>query len=82
MAQTISIKEQLGGLVQLQDLDGKIYALAKQKERFPLEIAKSQKSFEDKKITLSGLEEKSKTWRLNARKERATLLPKKKTSKV
>lgn len=69
MAQTISIKEQLSGLVQLQDLDGKIYALAKQKERFPLEIAKSQKSFEDKKITLNGLEEKFKNLAVK-RKER------------
>ena len=69
MAQTISIKEQLGGLVQLQDLDGKIYALVKQKERFPLEIAKSQKSFEDKKIILNGLEEKFKNLALK-RKER------------
>lgn len=69
MAQTISIKEQLSGLVQLQDLDGKIYALAKQKERFPLEIAKSQKYFEDKKITLNGLEEKFKNLAVK-RKER------------
>lgn len=69
MAQTISIKEQLSGLVQLQDLDGKIYALAKQKERFPLEIAKSQKSFEDKKIILNGLEEKFKNLAVK-RKER------------
>ena len=69
MAQTISIKEQLRGLVQLQDLDAKIYALAKQKEQFPIEIAKSQKSFEDKKLTLNGLEEKSKNLALK-RKER------------
>ncbi len=69
MGENISIKEQLRNLIQLQDLDGKIYALSKRKEQFPLEVARLQKSFEDKKITLNGLEDFSKSLAVK-RKER------------
>jgi len=56
----VSIKEQIKLLVELQNVDAKIYALNKEKILSPAEIAKLEKLFEEKKTELNTLEEKSK----------------------
>lgn len=61
MSNTVSIKEQLGFLIQLQEFDTKIYNLLREKEEIPLKIAEFQKKFDDKKTTLTNLEEKAKS---------------------
>ena len=61
MAETLNIKEQIRQLAALQDIDGKIYALKKNRDELPQEIAILQRSFEEKKAQLNKLEEKAKT---------------------
>lgn len=76
MSDAISIKEQLGFLIQLQDIDTKIYGLLKEKEEMPLKIAELQKKFDDKKTTLNNLEEKIKSLGLKRKEEELDLASK------
>ena len=69
MAEQVNIKEQIKLLVFLQDIDAKIYALRRDKDELPQEIAGLQKSFEEKKAELHKLEEKAKALTVK-RKER------------
>lgn len=56
----ISIKEQIGNLVELQAIDAKIYELNKKMRAIPDELAKKNNEFEAKKSALNALEEKNK----------------------
>ncbi|MFH1201968.1 MAG: C4-type zinc ribbon domain-containing protein [Candidatus Omnitrophota bacterium] len=73
---SISIKEQLVQLVQLQGLDTQIYALRREKDEKPIRAKELEDNFNEKKKNLSQLEEKSKVVSLK-RKERELELSKK-----
>lgn len=60
MAETVSIKEQIRFLVQLQEIDSKIYSLQREKDDLPRQVAELQNRFDEKKINLKSLEEKEK----------------------
>lgn len=76
MSNTVSIKEQLGFLIQLQEFDTKIYNLLREKEEIPLKIAEFQKKFDDKKTTLTNLEEKAKSLSVKRKEEELDLASK------
>ena len=73
MAETISIKEQTKILVQMQERDGKIYALLKEKEGLPEQAARLDKVFEDKKATLKRLEESDRALALKRKEQELEL---------
>ena len=73
MAETVSIKEQVRILVQMQERDSKIYALLKEKEELPAEISRLQNIFEDKKAALKSLEEKEKSLAVRRKEEELEL---------
>ena len=58
--QQLSVKDQLKKLVELQNLDGEIYALKKAAAEKPLFIEKLKEQFEGTKIRLKALEDKFK----------------------
>ena len=55
---TMNLKEQLRELVELQKIDGEIYALKNQKDAFPAEIQALEQQFESKKQSLAAVEKK------------------------
>lgn len=76
MAETIGIKEQIRFLIQLQDIDSKIYGLNREKEQKPQEILELQKEFEDKKANLKNLEEKDKALAIKRKEKEIDLASK------
>ena len=60
MVTSVSIKEQLKKLVELQKLDFDIYALKRDLEEKPARVDELKAQFETKKVTLKQLEEKLK----------------------
>ena len=77
----VSIKEQVRILVQLQEIDSKIYALLKEKEQIPQEMEGLQKFFEDKKVTLKNLEENGKGLALKRKEKEIDLAAKEESVK-
>lgn len=76
MEETSGIKEQIRFLVQLQEIDTKIYGLKREKEQFPQEMLELQKKFEDKKANLKDLEEKDKTLAIKRKEKEIDLASK------
>ncbi len=60
MTSTVSIKDQLRKLVELQNMDVEVYRLRRDLHDRPLEIEKFKGEFEAKKATLKELEDKLK----------------------
>ena len=58
---TISIREQIKNLVELQTVDAEIYRFKKELKEKPVFIEELKKKFEDKKSRLQALEEQLKT---------------------
>lgn len=61
MIETLSIKEQIKKLIELQKLDGDIYALKRELREKPEYLAKLKEDFENKKANLKQHEEQYKT---------------------
>lgn len=61
MVTSVSIKEQIKKLVELQKSDVDIYAIKRELEEKPAKIEGLKRSFEGKKATLKNLEDKLKT---------------------
>jgi len=69
----LSVKEQLKKLVELQKLDGEIYALKKEAAEKPLFIEKLREQFEGTKAKLKILEDKLKAVLLDRREKELSL---------
>ncbi|HPN55449.1 MAG TPA: C4-type zinc ribbon domain-containing protein [Candidatus Omnitrophota bacterium] len=69
----IDIKEQIGGLVKLQNVDAEIYDLKRQLEEKPEFLKSLQDQFETKKIKLHQLEEKHKAIQLDRKSKEGDL---------
>ncbi|HQP11428.1 MAG TPA: C4-type zinc ribbon domain-containing protein [Candidatus Omnitrophota bacterium] len=69
----IDIKEQIGGLVALQNVDAEIYELKRQLEEKPEFLKSLQDQFETKKIKLHQLEEQHKAIQLDRKAKEGDL---------
>ncbi|HPB68485.1 MAG TPA: C4-type zinc ribbon domain-containing protein [Candidatus Omnitrophota bacterium] len=69
----IDIKEQIGGLVALQNVDAEIYDLKRQLEEKPEFLKSLQDQFETKKIKLHQLEEQHKAIQLDRKAKEGDL---------
>ena len=65
MVTSVSIKEQIKKLVELQKLDFDIYALKRDLEEKPARVEELKEQFESKKATLKQLEEKVKSFQVD-----------------
>jgi hypothetical protein len=73
----MSVKDEIGKIVQLQKLDTEIYILQNEKDsNCPLELEKIKGEFENKKQSLSDIEEKVKALQLKKKEKEVDLAAK------
>lgn len=73
MGQEKTIKEQIGFLIELQAVDGEIYALNREKKEKPGQIKAIEESLENKKTGIKQAEEDLKTLQVKLKEKEVTL---------
>jgi predicted nucleic acid-binding Zn-ribbon protein len=76
LSEIVSVKEQIRFLIQLQELDSKIYGLEKEKTDIPRQVAELQSRFDEKKANLKNLEEKEKSMAVKRKEKEIDLASK------